>query len=399
MHALDLATGAEKSNSPVVIQGSVETGPNSPNGILTLNARQHLQRTGLLLSNGEIYFGFGSYGDTDPYQGWVFGYDAATLQQSVIRNLTPAGRGGIWQAGGGLSADSDGFIYVCTGNGEWDGVLNFGESCVKLDPAHGLAVADYFSPVNYSALSASDEDLGSGRPLLIPHSHYLVVGGKQSLLYLLDTNNLGQVSVGDDNIVQMLTPGGRIFSAFAYLDNPVNPYLYVLGSNNALKRYRFTGASFEPNPTSSTTTIVPYGSGLSVSANGGTAGSGIVWATTPSQNPGFSTRPGTVRAFDASNIAVELWNSDMNAARDALGNFAKFATPTVANGKVYAPTFSNQLVVYGLLPSAALSVSPGAVNLNASGIQLFTANTAVTWTISPSDAGSISPRACTPRPP
>src|SRR6185295_19368990 len=208
---------------------------------------------GLLLVNGKIYFAFGAYGDLDPYHGWVFSYDAATLQRTAIKNLAPAGRGGIWQAGGGLSADSSGFVYTCTGNGEWDGVLNFGESCVKLHP-QTLAVVDYFSPANYSALSASDEDLGSGRPLLIPRSHHMVTGGKQMLMYLLDTNNLGQVSVGDDNAVQAITPGGRIFSALAFWDNPANPYLYVWGSNNSLKRYRFLGDSFDPTPMSSTIT-------------------------------------------------------------------------------------------------------------------------------------------------
>ena len=81
------------------------------------------------------------------------------------------------------------------------------------------------------------------------------------------------------------------------------------------------------------------------------AGSGIVWATHPlSGNANQAVRPGIFRAFDADDLTHELWNSEQNAARDAVGKLAKFAPPTIARGRVYLPTFSNALVVYGLLP-------------------------------------------------
>jgi len=385
LHAIDLLTGAEKPNSPVVIQGSYTgTGP-----AIAFDAHQHLQRTGLLLSNGNIYFGFASYSDIDPYYGWIFGYNASTLQQTAIQNLAPGGRGGVWQSGGGLSADANGFVYVCTGNGTWDGVTNFGESCVKLDPSQGLAVVDYFTPYNYDPLNASDSDLGAGRALLIPGTNYLVTGGKQSLDYVLDRNNLGQISVGDTNVVQRLISDGRLFSGMAYWNNPASPFLYLWSSNDELKAYRLTGGLFDTTPASASTATAPYGTGLSVSANGGTAGSGIVWATTPSSPPGSSAVPGTVHAFDASNVSVELWNSDQNSGRDSLGNLAKFAAPTVANGKVYVPTFSNQLVVYGTLSTAPQTISPSSATLGAAQVQQFSSNTQANFTIVPS-LGTVS---------
>src|SRR3954449_10146566 len=88
---------------------------------------------------------------------------------------------------------------------------------------------------------------------------------------------------------------------------------------------------------------------LCVSANGMTPGSGIVWASHPfSGNAQGQVRPGILHAYDAQNVANELWNSEMVSARDSVGNFAKYVPPTVANGKVYLATFSNRLNVYGL---------------------------------------------------
>ena len=388
LHALNLLTGAEKAGSPVVIQGSLAgTGADSVGGVITFVASQHLQRTGLLLSNGELYFGFASYSDIDPYHGWIFGYNATTLVQTAIQNLTPGGEGGVWQSGGGLSADANGFVSVCTGNGTWDGVTNFGESCVKLDPS--LAVVDYFTPYNYAPYSAADQDLGSGRPMLIPGTNYLIAGGKQNLSYVLNRSNLGHISVGDANIVQRVFSDGKIFSGMAYWNSPTSPTLYIWSSSDSLKAYRLTGGLFDSSPDSTSTAQAPYGSALSVSSNAGTAGSGIVWATTPSSSPGSSAVPGTVHAFNASDVSVELWNSDQNSGRDALGNFAKFASPTVANGKVYVPTFSNQLVVYGILSSAPQTITPQAATLGASQVQQFSSNTPSNFTITPS-VGAVS---------
>jgi hypothetical protein len=103
---------------------------------------------------------------------------------------------------------------------------------------------------------------------------------------------------------------------------------------------------------------------LSLSANASTSGTGIVWASVSySGDSNQQTVPGILRAFDATNLSTELWDSKQNVARDDVGNYAKFAPPTIANGKVYLATFSNQLLVYGLLPPPVLSlisISPTA---------------------------------------
>ena len=67
--------------------------------------------------------------------------------------------------------------------------------------------------------------------------------------------------------------------------------------------------------------------------------------------------PGILRAFDATNLGLELWDSKQNAARDdVLGTYAKFIPPTIANGKMYARNFAGQLLVYGLNPPPASGI-------------------------------------------
>src|SRR5262249_10220936 len=129
LHALDLATGAEKLGGPKVMTG---------NGFDPL---MHLQRPALLLNNGTVYVAFGSHGDRMEWHGWVMGYDATTLAQTFVSAMTALGsnsEGAIWQSGGGPAVDADGFIYVETGNGDFDpSVGSYSNSLLKLSPTNG----------------------------------------------------------------------------------------------------------------------------------------------------------------------------------------------------------------------------------------------------------------------
>src|SRR5262249_41234546 len=87
LHALDITSGAEKFNGPVLIQAAVPgTAPDSSNGVVTFKPSNELQRPALLLAAGSIYIGFGTSipQPTTPvnlYHGWLLSYDASTLQQ------------------------------------------------------------------------------------------------------------------------------------------------------------------------------------------------------------------------------------------------------------------------------------------------------------------------------
>ena len=172
----------------------------------------------------------------------------------------------------------------------------------------------------------------------------------------MDRSNLGHVQPGDTQIVQsfQVTNGGHIHGSPVYWNGPAGPLIYVMAEEDYLKGFHFNGTQFDTTP--ATMSTFPSGQGmpggfLSVSANGSTAGSGIVWVNMPfSGDAQFAVVPGLLRAFDASDLTQELWNSQQNTL-DQLGNFAKFVPPTVANGRVYMATFSSQLVVYGLLNS------------------------------------------------
>jgi len=347
LHALDLSTGAEKFGAPVTIAATVRG--------VTFNANLQHQRPGLLLLNGVVYLGFASHCDNGAYHGWLLGYSAgpSTIAQTTAFCTTPTGTdGGIWSCGMAPSADANGFIYVITGNGSWDGTANFGDSFIKFNTAGGLSVADYFTPHNQAALSSADLDLGSGGAVLLP-SHYVVGMAKSGSMYLCDTNNMGKFNANTDSCLQVFSATAEsdtVSSSPVYWNGPSKQYLFIASGNDTARSYQFTGTSVN-------TTALGNGSvadgqnpgGSSLSSNG--TANGIFWTISESN---------ALYAYDAVNFPTVLWASSQNAGRDGLGAYVKFATPTIANGMVYVGT-SNQLVAYGLLPpqAAAPVFSPG----------------------------------------
>lgn len=228
LHALDLVTGSEKFEGPVLVGGMVPgTGDGTDGKNVAFNPYYHLQRSALLLANDTVYIAFASFGDTPPYHGWLFGYWSHTLRQRAVLNLTPnGGAGGIWEGGNGAASDTDGNVYLVTGNGTFDAVggQDFGSSFVKLLPkASSLLVVDSFTPFNYEDLNNRDYDVGSGGPLLLPdqvgnHPHMMLAGGKEGTLYLVDRDNMGRFHEGDNSQIVQSLPNivAPVFSTPAY---------------------------------------------------------------------------------------------------------------------------------------------------------------------------------------
>ena len=367
LHALDITTGSEKFGSPVVVQGSVTgDGQGSSGGVLTFGPLIHNQRSSLALVNGLVVFSWASHEDLNLWHGWVFAYNAQTLQLSGLFCTTPNGQnGGLWMSGRAPVVDSRGNLYYASGNGDWDGVSNFGDSVLKLGTTGGtLSLVDYFTPDDYAALQKQDQDLGSSGPLLIPGTNLLVHGGKESILYLLNTSNLGQEQSGNNQIVQYFaTPqAGEIHGGPVFWNRTTNagPTMYLWPNNGgSLEAYQFNGSVFNTTPISQSTIVAPVGQSggvLTLSANGSAVGSGIVWSSMPiSRDADHGLSPGILRAFDANNLTTELWDSEMDSARDSLGLWPKYSPPTVLNGRVYMAAFPSDGVgaaaisVYGLL--------------------------------------------------
>ncbi|HZU43767.1 MAG TPA: hypothetical protein VE994_13905 [Terriglobales bacterium] len=348
LHALDITTGQERSGSPVVIQGQVNGSgqPNDGQGHVLFQGKTQLQRAALLLLNGVVYIAESSHGDNLPYHGWIFGYDAHTLQQVSIWNSTPDGSAGsIWHAGAGLSADSFGNIFFITANGDFDGNSQFGDSFMKLG-AENLSLFDFFTPFNESTLQANDWDLGSAGMMLIPGTRMGVGAGKEGSVYLVNLDNMGHFNPNQNNNLQFLpnvigTLGQENnFSTPAYF----NSWVYFIGNNDSVRQFQLINGLLTTSPVALSQNVFNHqGAQPVVSANG--TSKGIMWAVerVPSQQNG-----GILHAYDATNVANELYNSNQAGSRDLFGEPTKFTVPTIINGKVYVGT-QNGVAVFGLL--------------------------------------------------
>ena len=347
LHALDLASGKEILGGPTTITAAVQGGTDE-DGMIAFDPQQHLQRPALLLSNSTVYLAFGSHADESPYHGWILAYDASDITRQVaIFNSTPGGSSGsIWQAGRGLAATPDGDVYAATANGDYDGIANFSQCFLRL--RQDLTIVDWFAPADWKPLSDSDSDIGTLGPVLVPGTNLVIGGDKVGNLYLLDRGHMGQLGVDGSSYPQILLAASAagIFNIALWWRGD-EAIIYVVHVGAWTKAFRLINGQIEASPFSQTTVMSdrPF-QGMAISANGATAGSGILWLTTGDHDGAGS--PGTLHALDALNLN-ELWNSDMNGAQDRLGALAKFANPTVVNGRVYVATFSGEVVVYGLM--------------------------------------------------
>jgi hypothetical protein len=201
-------------------------------------------------------------------------------------------------------------------------------------------------------------------------------GGKEGKLYLVNQNNLGHYGTVDDVIQEWQAGNGAIHGAPVYW----NGSLYIWTDNDVLHQYAWSNGSFLTSAVHNGAAYSPFPGGiLSLSANGTAPGTGILWGTSSTSSANHQTVPGELHAYDASNVSVELWNSYMNQSRDDFGILAKFCPPTVVNGRVFMATFSNQLVVYGLL-----STLTAPSNLAA---QRAPTQISLSWTASTGSAG------------
>jgi uncharacterized protein (TIGR03437 family) len=351
LHALDTSSGAERFGGPAAIQMRTPgLGIDSVNGTVVFDGSQHIQRPALLLSNGYIYIAFGSHGDASPYHGWVVAYSAQNVTNQVaVMNSSPNGNeGAVWQSGRGLTADESGNVYAVSSNGDSDFTANFSNSVLKLDPGT-LAVSDWFAPFNYQLLSDNDEDLGSAGAMLIPGTNYLVTGGKAGALYLMDRTRLGHSAPNDSQILQTVQMGDFGIFNMALWNRPDGLIVYAHIANRPVTAWKMSGGLFGTTPMAQSLKgfVIPF-QGMTLSANGGQAGTGILWVTGADVWP--LPGPGVLHAYNAETME-EVWNSSINDA-DTLGGFVKFVNPTVANGKVYVPTMDYQLIVYGPKVSA-----------------------------------------------
>ena len=357
LHALDITTGADKVTPAVISATYPGKGDGTDgHGNVVFSALKHRQRPALLLSNGVVDVAFASQYDHHPAHGWLLGYDATSLEQVSVYNTTPnTSLGSLWGSGAGPAADPLGNIYIMSANGPFDGVTEFGDSFIKLAPGDGnLTPADFFTPFNQATLNAEDIDLGSGGVMVLPQQPVspanLITGmGKECRVYLVDQDSMGHFNAsGDTQIVQSFDISkGECLATPAFWNNSDTDnsgIAYYQGGNTTLKAYQLVDGQLKLVASGSTAGF--GGATLSISSNG--SKNGIVWLL--EVNDVLQGGDVLLRAFDASKIAKQIYNSNQAAGRrDVPGPSVKFTPPTIADGKVFVPT-ANALSIYSLLP-------------------------------------------------
>jgi hypothetical protein len=357
LHALDITSGKELFGGPTTITATFPgNGAGSSNGTVIFDPAQYNERPGLLELNGTIFTTWGSHCDIGAYTSWMMAFSADTLKQTNVLNLVPnGGDGGTWMSGAAPAADAAGNIYFIIGNGTFDIALNTagfpsqgdcGNCYVKVSSTPPLTLLDYFTPLNTVAESNVDQDLGSGGPLLLPDvtdisgkTRHLAVGsGKDAIIYVLDRDNMGKLSATQNSIYQQISGqlAGGEFGKPSYFNGTV----YYGAVNDSIKTFPITTGKLATSPSSKTSTVFAYpGATPAISANA--TNNGILWAV---ENGATAV----LHAYDAANLATELYNSNQAAAsRDRFaGN--KFISPMIANGRVFVGT-PNSVAVFGLL--------------------------------------------------
>jgi hypothetical protein len=371
LHAINILTGAEGQNSPVAITATVAgTGNGSSGGQLSFSPLWENQRSALDFYNGYVYIDYASHGDYGPWHGWLFAYNATTLQQTAAMCTSPNGFGaGVWASGAGMPIDDDvpgGRMFFDTGNGDNDANLplsqstELGESIVDLSLANGgLTPTDSFTTFNAVTLTAGDEDMGSGGILMVPdqqgdHPHILVQAGKEGRIVVLDRDNLGgyaSEATSNTNALQdIMGEIGGCWCTPAYW----NSKIYIWPMKDTAKVFDLDNGVLTGGPSSEST--IPSANpspSFSISSNGDQQG--IAWAV---RSDKFSTHGALVLyAWDANDLTNTIYESDANASRDAGGPAARYSIPMATNGKVYVAA-DGEVDVYGLLASEQNAAAP-----------------------------------------
>jgi Bacterial Ig-like domain (group 3)/Chitobiase/beta-hexosaminidase C-terminal domain/Legume lectin domain len=376
LHALNILTGAEQPNSPVVVTATVAgTGNGSTGGQLTFSPLWENQRTALNYYNGYVYFGYAAHGDFGPWHGWLFSYNGTTLAQNAVLCLSPNGFGnGIWESGAGMPIDNDaagGRMFAAIGNGTFttyppfNANTEYGEGVIALNLANGgLTPTDAFTAFNAEILNGSDRDQGSGGVLMVPDQqgtfpHELVTAGKEGRILVLNRDQLGGFAgegAGSNTQIPQDIPGQikGLWSTPAYWNGNV----YTWGNGDVPKLFQMSNGVLSTAPVSqSTITSADPGASFSVSSNG--AQNGIAWAVRTDKFN--SNGPGVLYAWEANDLTKTIYESDTNAARDAGSAANRYSIPIVTNGKVYVAE-NGAVDVYGLFndepTAAAPAISP-----------------------------------------
>jgi hypothetical protein len=164
--------------------------------------------------------------------------------------------------------------------------------------------------------------------------------GKDGRLYVFNRTNMGKFNPQNNSALYQEVPGalgGAVFASPAWF----NRAIYYGAAGDRVRAFHMNAAVLQPQPASTTDNFFEYpGATLAVSANG--TSDAILWAVE-------NANPAVLHAYDATNLAIELYNSNQaSAGRDLFGPGNKYITPTIADGRVIVGT-TNSVAIFGLL--------------------------------------------------
>ena len=352
LHALDLATGADRQ-MPVEISPSATLRDGST---LHFDAQNQWSRTGLASGGGSIYVGIGSHCDNNGgnISGWMLRYSPSLALQAAFHTIETPSAGelaSIWMTGFAPAIDTNGNLFVVTGNGGVSGSgQDWGESALSLPPSLA-SVRSHFTPSKFKALNNGDTDFGSGGIMLLPPvagqtaPPLAVAIGKSAVLYLLDQDRLGGLKANDGGALQatQIGRGGQsgVWGGPAYYNGAGGPTIFVQTDSAVLRGF---GVSVNGTPalteTLAGTTQGGYGGALAVvSSSAATPGTGVVWLLRRSA-------PLELEAYNADTLGSPIFSANAGTWSNT-GQGNAFVTPMQANGRVYAPAYKT-VKVFGL---------------------------------------------------
>jgi hypothetical protein len=369
IHALDLGSLTDKVAPQVVVASHTLTNGTTFN----FNATYQRQRPGLLLADGNIYAGFGSFCDFNANlsRGWLLGWTTGSLtplaanQVLDIQATSPDSffLSSIWMSGYGPSTDDSGNILFVTGNSDpsgttYDGVSNIQESVVKVS-SDLSTVLDHFTPSDQSSLDQGDTDFGSGGVLVLPDQpgslpHLAVAAGKEGNLFLMNEDSLGGYSTITNNVLGTYYIGGCWCGQSYFVDPSDGAGRVVTSGGSNIQVYK---VQTSPSPAlvhlaSSVTlpgSVQDPGFFTSVSSNG--TASPIIWALT--RPNGASGNPIYLGAFNPEVVSKGVMKLLFHGAAGNWPNTGGNSNlvPVVADGEVFVASH-DQLRIFGLKPAS-----------------------------------------------
>ena len=364
IHALDLGSLTDKVTPQVVVASHTLTNGTT----FPFNATYQRQRPGLLLANGNVYAGFGSFCDlgANLSRGWLLGWSVNSLTPLPANQLLDTQPNSpdsfflssIWMSGYGLAADDSGNILFVTGNSDYsgttyDGVSNIQESVVKVSP-NLTTVLDLFTPSNQASLDQSDADFGSGGAMVLPDQtgstpHLVVATGKVGTMFLMNEDNLGGYSTTKNNVLATYFAGGCWCGPSYFVDS--DGIGRVVSSGGRIVRSWKVITSPKPSLKLASTSPSPgIGGGqdpgffTTISSNG--TSNPIIWALS---RPVSATQPKmslvALNPDVTGTTMTQLFKAFAGSWPNINGN--SNTVPVVANGEVFVAT-NKQLQIFGL---------------------------------------------------